>query len=213
MTTIADIASRVLAHRASFNGPGPYIVGVAGPPASGKSTGAERLAAHLADQGFVACPLQMDGFHMQNADLDALGIRAFKGRIDTFDSGAFHARLARVKARDLPLWWPTYSRESHSPVAEGTYVTADVEIVVLEGNYILFDQPVWRDIAGMLDFSIYIDQPDEVLFERLLDRHMTGGRDRAAAILKAEETDLPNARFIRDISMAADLRFEGGIAL
>ena len=57
----------------------PCLIGIAGPPATGKSTLAERLVADLNVAGTEACFCPMDGFHLTNAQLDPVsGIPEYK---------------------------------------------------------------------------------------------------------------------------------------
>ena len=72
------------------------IVGIAGPPAAGKSTISASLEAALADS--VVVP--MDGFHLDNQELDALSLRDRKGAPDTFDADGFIDLVHAIKNRD-----------------------------------------------------------------------------------------------------------------
>ena len=181
----------------------PFLLGVAGPPATGKSTLAGRLADDLAQShGLVATPCPMDGFHLPNARLDALGLGAMKGRIDTFDAEALLAAMQRLVAGEA-FWWPAYSRTCHEPEAEGVRITGREDVCVVEGNYVLADAPVWRDVARLFALRVFIDAPDEVLCARLLARHRAGGSEPDEARAKIARTDLPNARSIRAGKSAA----------
>ena len=186
----------------------PFLLGVAGPPGAGKSTLARRLVDDLPRMhGLVARYCPMDGFHVTNARLDALGLRAEKGRIDTFDAEAFLAAVQRLTRKEA-FWWPAYSRTRHEPVAEGTRITGREDVCVIEGNYLLCDAPVWRDVARLFSLRIFIDAADEDLYVRLLERHRAGGRDPDEARAKISRTDLPNTRKIRTGKFAADIVIE-----
>ncbi|MGO4276153.1 hypothetical protein AB4Z22_41065, partial [Paenibacillus sp. TAF58] len=73
------------------------ILGVAGSPGSGKTTLARDLVGALGVRGIDAAYLPMDGFHLANATLDALGRRDRKGAIDTFDGWGFVSLLERIR--------------------------------------------------------------------------------------------------------------------
>ncbi|MEO1551329.1 MAG: adenylyl-sulfate kinase, partial [Pseudomonadota bacterium] len=73
------------------------IVALAGAPGSGKSTVAQSLRDLLAARGHSAAVLQMDGFHYDDAVLEARGLRAVKGAPQTFDVDGFASLLARVR--------------------------------------------------------------------------------------------------------------------
>ena len=186
----------------------PFLLGVAGPPAAGKSTLARRMVDDLSRMhGLVARYCPMDGFHLTNARLDALGLRAEKGRIDTFDAEAFLAAMRRLTRKEA-FWWPAYSRTRHEPVVEGTRITGREDVCVIEGNYLFCDAPVWRGVARLFGLRVFIDAPDEDLYVRLLERHRAGGRDPDEARAKISRTDLPNARKIRTGKFTAEVVIE-----
>lgn len=204
MTSYADLLDHVLAH-VRVTMARPLLLGIAGPPAIGKSTLAQRLVDDLSDpHGFVAQYCPMDGFHLPNAELDALGLRAEKGRIDTFDAEALLAAVQRLTMKEA-FWWPAYSRTLHEPVAEGVRITGQEDVCVIEGNYLLSDAPVWQDVARLFSVRVFIDAPDEVLHARLLARHQASGRGQDEARAKINRTDLPNAERIRAGKSAAEV--------
>ena len=184
----------------------PLLVGIAGPPATGKSTVAERLASDLNAVGLTACVCSLDGFHLTNAQLDVAGLREVKGRIDTFDVAAFARAVARLKD-GIPFWWPRYSRQRHDPIPKGTRITGKQAVCIIEGNYVLTDAEPWLSAADFFDLRIIMDASDSVLRARLLRRHMRGGRSEKAAKTKIDRTDMPNAREIRTKYGFADILF------
>ncbi len=194
--TYPDLLSGVAARARDSEGR-PYLLGIAGPPAAGKSTLAQRLVNDLSQgHGLVARHCPMDGFHLPNEHLGALGLREAKGRIDTFDAPGLLATMQRLSEKTA-FCWPVYSRTRHDPVAEGLRITGDEDVCVVEGNYLFCDAPVWRDIRYFFRFRVFVDAPDEVLRQRLLERHRSSGRSLDEAVAKIARIDLPNARRIR----------------
>lgn len=194
--TYADLLNETAARAKDYAGR-PYLLGIAGPPAAGKSTLALQLANDLSQgHGLVARHCPMDGFHLPNIRLDALGLREAKGRIDTFDAPGLLAAMQRLSAKSA-FWWPVYCRSRHDPVADGLRITGDEDVCVVEGNYLFCDAPVWRDVGYFFRFRVFVDAPDEVLRQRLLERHRSSGRSLEEAVAKIARTDLPNAGRIR----------------
>ena len=128
----ADLASWV---RAQANGVDRFLFGVAGSPGSGKSTLAEHLGAELG-----APVVQMDGFHLPNAELDASGLRDVKGAPETFDAQAFVELVGSLRDPSRPVRCPAFDRTADEPVADQVCVAPSDSVVIIEGNYLLLDQ-------------------------------------------------------------------------
>ena len=95
-------------------GPGERVtIGVAGAPGAGKTTLAEDLVAALADRmgDATVAHLPMDGFHLADVQLDALGLRDRKGAPETFDGHGFLATMARLRSGDpATVYVPGFER-------------------------------------------------------------------------------------------------------
>ncbi|WP_084501242.1 nucleoside/nucleotide kinase family protein [Nocardia xishanensis] len=175
-----------------------YVLGIAGPPAAGKSTLSQNLAASITTAcGIGAEIAPMDGFHKTSAELDAVGARHRKGQPDTFDVAGFVNRLKLL--REAPLGarvgWPIYDRELHDPVPDAI-TFADERIAVVEGNYLLLDHPGWAEVRSHLDEVWYLDAEEGVIEQRLTGRHLLGGKTAEQAQSKIADSDMPNARLI-----------------
>lgn len=176
-----------------------YLLGIVGAPGAGKTTLAERLVQGINAfaQRPIAAGVPMDGFHLSNAILDEKNLRPLKGIPDTFDAVGLVNLLEAL--RETPLHTvncPAFDREFDEPTRDAITVSPENKIVVVEGNYLLLKQDPWNRIAPLLDEAWYIDVQQETIEPRLLERHILGGRSPAAARLKMESTDLPNARLI-----------------
>jgi pantothenate kinase len=186
---------------------GRFLLGITGPPAAGKSTLAEALAAAVDAQhgaGFaVVAPL--DGFHLSNQTLDRLGLRAVKGAPQTFDAAAFVGLLRRLREEPAStVLWPDFDRAAEATVPEAIPIDPEARLVITEGNYLLLVQPWWREVRQLLDEVWYVDALRDVLRHRLIERQIAGGRPEAEAVRHVDESDLPNAELVARTEHLAD---------
>lgn len=168
------------------------LLGLAGAPAAGKSTLARRLVAAVEERlgAGTAAYVPMDGFHLANAQLDRLGLRACKGAPETFDVDGYVHLLRRLRAeRQRPVYAPDFDRALDEPVAAGIVVAPSVRLVVTEGNYLADDGDGWAEVRDLVDELWYVDTPAELRELRLHQRHLRGGRtpDEAREFITSSE--------------------------
>jgi pantothenate kinase len=168
---------------------GIVAVAIAGAPGSGKSTLAETLCGRL---GARSCVIPMDGFHLDNATLSARGLLSVKGAPETFDLPGFTRLVDGVKG-GATRQFPTFDRDIDSVVECGGAVPDGVSILLFEGNYLLFDEDGWRDLAHRWDASVWLDVPEEVLEHRLTQRWLDQGLSPQDALARAMGNDIVNA--------------------
>ena len=189
----------------SIHGDRRLVVAIAGAPGSGKSTLAAELVAELGRAGRPGAVLvPMDGFHFDDAVLEARGLKARKGAPETFDVAGFAVLLQRIRSGEDAIAIPVFDRSLEISRAGARIVQADQPIVVVEGNYLLLDRSPWDALAPYFDRTIFIDVPETVLRERLVRRWLDLGFDPEAARARAEGNDLVNARLVMSASRAAD---------
>ncbi|MEL6643460.1 MAG: nucleoside/nucleotide kinase family protein [Pseudomonadota bacterium] len=180
------------------------VIALAGPPGVGKSTIAGALQARLQDRGHATALVPMDGYHLDNAILRARGLLEWKGAPETFDAAGFASLVGRLKAED-EVFYPVFDRARDLAVAGAGRVGADDKVILVEGNYLLLDEPGWRALADHWDVSIMLNAPFATLEDRLVQRWRDHGLDAAAARTRAEMNDLPNARRILGARLPADI--------
>lgn len=172
------------------------VLGIAGAPGAGKSTLARRVVAGVdaALGAGTAVQVPMDGFHLANTVLDALGRHDRKGAIDTFDGDGYVALVRRLVAGDeAVVWAPDFDRRVDEPVAGSIAVPQRTRLVVSEGNYLLDDRDPWAALADLFTETWFCAVDDTVRVDRLVGRHMRHGRDHEAARTWAVEVDGVNA--------------------
>jgi fructokinase len=192
------LAARIAALAAAR--PGRVLVGIAGAPGAGKSTLAEALVNLLGPQ---AALVAMDGFHLDNAILDARGRRFAKGSPDTFDVAGFEAILQRLKAGGEVIV-PVFDRYSDVSRGSARVVPPEARIIVAEGNYLLLREAPWDRLHKLWDLTVFLDVPVAELERRLIDRWHHHGLSDAEARRRAFDNDIPNARRVIDGSVAAE---------
>lgn len=184
------------------------MIGVAGPPAAGKSTLAELLVDRLNENANTAL-VPMDGYHLDNEELDALDLRARKGAPQTFDADGFVSLVNQISQSNDVVSYATFDRTNDRTVPNSASVAASTNIVVVEGNYLLLDTQPWSQLTSIFDLSVFIRPSIKTLEERLIERWLSYGFDKAAAEQKARSNDIPNAMTILEHSSQADLTFDG----
>ena len=176
------------------------LVGIAGPPGSGKSTIASTLQSQLGSQAAV---LPMDGFHLDNATLEELGLLHRKGAPQTFDAAGF-VRLVRALREQGSVLFPTFDRDNDRTVPHGGRIDGATRFVLIEGNYLLLRSAPWSDLEALLDLTLYLDVPRNVLKSRLVSRWRRHGLSAEQAEARAEGNDLKNMEIVQECSGRAD---------
>jgi type I pantothenate kinase len=193
----------------------PYLIGVAGSVAAGKSTTARLLQALLSrwpDHRQVDL-VTTDGFLYPNAVLEARGLMNRKGFPESYDQRALLTFVAAVKSGQPEVTAPVYSHLSYDIVPGEAIAVRQPDIVIIEGLNVL-QVGARLSVSDFFDFTIYVDADESLLktwyVERFLRLRETAFKDPAsyfkhfAELPEAEATSI--ARQIWDEINGRNLR-------
>lgn len=155
----------------------PYIIGVAGSVAVGKST-TSRILTTLLSRWSNTPKVQLittDGFLLPNAVLESQGLMDRKGFPESYDGAALLYFLSLVKAGKQSVSAPMYSHLIYDVVPDQHMIVDRPDILIVEGLNVLQPSPPGRDtpfVSDFFDFSVYLDADPRLLSAWYVERFM-----------------------------------------
>jgi len=158
----------------------PYIIGIAGSVAVGKSTTARLLQALLSNwpEHRSVELITTDGFLHPNKVLNERGLIKKKGFPQSYDMRSMVKFVSEVKSGAKHVTAPAYSHLIYDVVPDGNKVIEQPDILILEGLNVLqsgMDCPHDTHrifVSDFVDFSIYVDAPETLLQNWYINRFL-----------------------------------------
>ncbi len=154
----------------------PFVVGVAGSVAVGKSTIA-RLLRELMSRWPGTPRVELvttDGFLYPNAELERRGLMERKGFPESYDRRALLSFLTEVKSGAPEVRAPFYSHMRYDIVPDAHVVVRRPDVVIVEGLNVLQPPPAPNDVAvsDLFDFSVFVDADSSHIEKWYVDRFL-----------------------------------------
>ncbi len=152
----------------------PFIIGVAGSVAVGKST-VSRLLKELLIRWPTTPRVSLvttDGFLYPNSVLEEKGLMAKKGFPESYDRLALLKFVADIKSGKEEVKAPVYSHLTYDIVPGAELVVNSPDVVIVEGLNVLQPPAIGQEVAlsDYFDFQIYVDAPTDEIETWYLDR-------------------------------------------
>ena len=185
------------------------LIAIAGPPGSGKSTVAEIVTDLMNENLMKTSLVPMDGFHLDNKTLERENLFDRKGAPETFDVKGFIELIKKLRyKRNSSV--PLFDRTLDEVVKNGRKISSEQEYIVIEGNYLLLNKDLWRDLYYYWDYKVFLSVDNSVLKSRLIERWLDENHTYSEAETRVIKNDLVNADVVNSNRLEATIELQTG---
>lgn len=205
---VYDNIIHVIMDKYEFCNKKQIFVGFAGSPGSGKTTLTRNVCNYMNnsyDRFRKKCMVvPMDGYHYYKKELesfdDPTSAMDRRGAPFTFNSSKFVNDLRNAKINRCGSF-PSFDHSIGDPIENEIVLDETIDIVLLEGNYLLLNTEPWNECINLFELSFYIKYIDEqIIINRLCGRHMSAWNiSEEDALCRIMNSDIHNARLINGI--------------
>lgn len=200
----------------SSTGKNRIIIAIVGIPGSGKTTIAERVS-HLINKQIgkeVAKAVGMDGYHLTRQELSAMDdpvtAHERRGAPFTFNANGVVQLVKDLRdsgERGVDMTAPSFDHKIKDPVQNGIFIGRQIQIVLVEGLYLLLKDDPWGEISGLVDSKWHVVVEQEIARVRVANRHLLAGITDTLelAFKRADGNDAVNGKYIMENSVKADM--------
>ena len=174
------------------------LIGVVGPPCSGKSTFSSQFNKFLIKKNKKEYSkiIPMDGFHFDNVILKKRNLLPRKGDPITFDAYGFVDLVKKIKFNiNSSVTFPVFDRDLELSRGSADIVIKNNRIIIIEGNYLLLKNTPWNYLKKYIDIFVFLNVDKKILHERSKKRWEHYGVSKKE-ILKKVNNDMRSVKIV-----------------